>query len=156
MTVDFAPHVARAAAAQAQAWLAFGEVRDAVEMVKTFKKLGYAPRLFFARKAAERASCRPSARTPNYTLALVEYDRRVSADANPAFVKAYRAKWSAPPSTTGGAGVRRGEHPRRRGAPRRTLDQEKLRGVLVAWRPRRCSAPTRSIRPGRRLARSLR
>ncbi|MGH8704224.1 MAG: ABC transporter substrate-binding protein, partial [Burkholderiales bacterium] len=37
-TTDFAPQIARARAAAAQAWIAFGLVQDAAEMVKSFRK----------------------------------------------------------------------------------------------------------------------
>jgi len=66
MTVDFAPHVARAAAAQAQAWLAFGEVRDAgrdgedLQEARLLRRGSSSPA-----RPPSRASCRPSARTPN-------------------------------------------------------------------------------------------
>ena len=42
---DFAPQVARARDA-VDGWLAFGELRDTAEMLRTFRNLGDAPRLF--------------------------------------------------------------------------------------------------------------
>jgi ABC-type branched-subunit amino acid transport system substrate-binding protein len=51
-TLDFAAQVTKARAAKAEAWIAFGDVRDAAKMVKTFKRLDYAPALFFAASAS--------------------------------------------------------------------------------------------------------
>jgi len=49
---NFATQVAKARATQAEAWIAFGDVREAAEMVKTFRELDYAPALFFVSGAS--------------------------------------------------------------------------------------------------------
>lgn len=133
-TMDFTPYVLRAAARQAQAWIAFGEARDAVDMVKTFRKHGYAPQLFFARRAAEPAFIAGVGQDAEHTLAEVEYDPRLPRPANAEFVKAYTAKWSAVPALAAAEGYSAasvlGEGVRRAGS----LDTEKLRAALAAMR----------------------
>ena len=133
-TMDFTPLVERAVAAQAQAWIAFGEARDAVDMVRTFKKHGYAPQLFFARRAADPAFIAGVGQDAEYTLAEVEYDPLLPRPANAEFVKAYTAKWSARPALAAAEGYSAasvlGEAVRRAGS----LDTEKLRAALAAMR----------------------
>src|SRR5688572_27903272 len=51
--LDFTPLVEKARAANADAWIAFGSTRDAADMVRTFRRLNYAPRLFFASGVAD-------------------------------------------------------------------------------------------------------
>jgi branched-chain amino acid transport system substrate-binding protein len=130
-TMDFAPYVIRAELAQAQAWIAFGEVRDAAEMVKTFKKLGYTPALFFARKAADPGFIAAVGQDGEFTLAAVDYDPRMARPANSAFVKAFTARWSKAPGVAAAEGYAAasvlGEAVRRTG----TLEQEKLRETLA-------------------------
>jgi len=130
-TADFTPFVLRASAANAQAWIAFGEARDAADMVKTFKKHGYAPQLFFARRAAEPAFVTAVGQDAEFTLAEVEYDPRLARAGNPEFVKAFTAKWSAPPGLAAAegyvAGSVLGEAVRRAG----TLETDKVRAALA-------------------------
>ncbi|HUQ25515.1 MAG TPA: ABC transporter substrate-binding protein [Burkholderiales bacterium] len=133
-TMDFTPFVQRAMAEQAQAWIAFGEARDAIDMVKTFRKHGYAPQLFFAQRAAEPAFVAGVGQDAEYTLAEVQYDARLPRPANAEFVKAYTAKWSAAPALAAAEGYSAasvlGEGVRRAGS----LDTEKLRAALAALR----------------------
>src|SRR4029078_5317821 len=51
--VDFKPFIEKAQAAKAEAWGAFRGARDAADMARTFRRQGYAPRVFFTRGAAE-------------------------------------------------------------------------------------------------------
>lgn len=133
-TMDFTPFVLRAVAGQAQAWIAFGEARDAVDMVKTFRKHDYAPQLFFAQRAAEPAFVAGVGQDAEYTLAEVGYDPRLPRPANAEFVKAYTAKWSAAPALAAAEGYSAasvlGEGVRRAGS----LDPEKLRAALAELR----------------------
>jgi branched-chain amino acid transport system substrate-binding protein len=133
-TMDFTPFVLRAATGQAQAWIAFGEARDAADMVKTFRKHGYAPQLFFAQRASEAAFVVSVGQDAEYTLAEVGYDPRLARPANAAFVKAYTAKWSAAPALAAAEGYSAasvlGEGVRRAGS----LETEKLRAALAALR----------------------
>jgi len=131
-TGDFTSFVLRAVAAQSQAWIAFGEARDAADMVKTFKKHGYAPQLFFARRAAEPAFVTALGQDAEFTLTEVEYDPRLKHPANLEFVKAFTAKWSAAPGLAAAegyaAGSVLGEAVRRAGS----TETENVRAALVA------------------------
>ncbi len=127
---DFAPMVAKARAMQADAWIAFGEVRDAGEMVKSFKRLGYAPKLFFARSAAGAKFVSLLGQDAEFALGAAEYDARLATPANQTFVKAFTAKWSAAPGPAGAEGYAAAtvlaEGLRRAGS----ADQDKLRAAL--------------------------
>jgi len=72
-TLDFSTPVARARAAQAEAWIAFGDVRDAAEMVKSFKRLDYAPALFFARAAAHPRLIALVGQDAEWSLGVLDY-----------------------------------------------------------------------------------
>jgi branched-chain amino acid transport system substrate-binding protein len=130
-TDDFVPQIARARAAGAEAWIAFGELRDTANMVKSFKKLGYAPALFFTRSASEPKLIALVGQDAEYAMGSREYDPRFRTPGNDKFAAAYAAKWAAPPSVAaaeayaGGtvlaAAVRRAA----------SLDQEKLRATLA-------------------------
>lgn len=132
-TVDFAPQVAHARAAKADGWISFGVVRDAAEMIKTFKKLDYAPRVFFARDASQaRRLTAEVGQDAEYALGAVEYDARLATPGNPEFVRAYTAKWSRSPGPSAAEGYAAAtvlaEALRRAGA----VNQDKLRAVLAA------------------------
>jgi branched-chain amino acid transport system substrate-binding protein len=133
-TIDFTPFAERARAAQAQAWIAFGEARDAADMVKSFRKEGYAPQLFFARRAGEASFIAAVGQDAEFTLTDVEYDPRLARPANAEFVKAYTAKWSTVPNLAAAegyaAGSVLGEAVRRAG----TLETQKLRAALAELR----------------------
>jgi branched-chain amino acid transport system substrate-binding protein len=131
-TGDFTSFVLRAKGVEAQAWIAFGEARDAADMVKTFRKHGYAPQLFFARRATEPGFVAAVGQDAEFTLAEMEYDPRLKHAANPEFVKAFTAKWSTAPGLAAAEGYVAasvlGEAVRRAGS----LETEKVRAALVA------------------------
>jgi len=106
-TLDFAPQVARARAAKAEAWIAFGDVRDAAEMVKTFKKLDYAPPLFFAQGAAHPRFVALVGQDAEWSLGAADFEPRIDALAR-AFAKAYLAKWNVPPGLAAAEGYTAG------------------------------------------------
>lgn len=95
-SADFELQVKLARAAGAQAWIAFGEVREAADMVRTFKRLDYAPQLFFARAAAEPAFVDLLGQDAEFSLGAVAYDARLATPGNEAFGKAYAARWAEP------------------------------------------------------------
>lgn len=131
-TSDFASQVQKARAAQAEAWIAFGEARDAADMVKTFKRLGYAPRLFFAQGASDPQFIALVGQDAEYALGLAEYEPGLPTAGNAAFVKAYRAKWSSPPDAAAAqayAAAKVAEEALRRVG---SLDQDRLREALAA------------------------
>jgi len=131
-TLDFTAFIDRALSANAQAWIAFAEVRDAADMVKTFRKTGYAPQLFFASRAAAPAFIAAVGQDAESTIAEVDYDARLKRPGNAEFAKAYAARWSAAPGIAAaegyGAASVLGEAVRRAGS----LDSEKLRAALGA------------------------
>ena len=129
---DFAALVAKARAMQADAWIAFGEVRDAADMVKTFKRLGYAPHLFFARGAASPKFVAAVGQDAEFALGALEYDPGFATPGNEKFVKAFTAKGAAPPGPAGAEGYAAAsvlaEGLRRAG----TTDQNKLRDAVAS------------------------
>jgi branched-chain amino acid transport system substrate-binding protein len=131
---DFAALIARANVAQAQAWIAFGEPRDAAEIVKAFRKQGYAPQIFFARRAADPSFIAAVGQDAEFTLTDMEYDPRFARPANAEFVRGYTARWGTPPNLAAAEGYTAakvlGEAVRRAGA----LDTEKLRVALAGLR----------------------
>ena len=131
-TDDFAPQIEQARAAGAQAWIAFGGARDAVAMVRSLKKHGYAPPLFFARSAAEPQFIDGVGQDAEFTLGATGYEPRFPTQGNAAFVRAFEARWSARPGEIAAQGYAAGtvlaEAVRRAGS----LDQEKLRATLAS------------------------
>lgn len=117
--------------AGAEAWIAFGELRDAAEMLRSFRKLDYAPRLFFARSAADPRLIGLVGQDAEYALGTSEYDPKFHTEGNERFAAAFAAKWSSPPSFAAAqayaAGTVLAEAVRRTGS----LDQAKLRAMLA-------------------------
>lgn len=130
-TLDFAPQVAKARAARAEAWIAFGDTRDAAEMVKTFKRLDYAPQLFFARGASHPRFIDLLGQDAEFSLGAVDFDPRVGEAAR-AFARAFAAKWSATPGFPAAEGYAAGVVLAAAVRNAGTLDQEKLRSALAA------------------------
>jgi branched-chain amino acid transport system substrate-binding protein len=103
-TTDFALQVARARSAGAEAWIAFGLPQDAAEMVKNFRKLGFAPRLFVAQGAAESDFIKRVGQDAEYAVGILAYDGRARTRGNLEFVQAYAKKWSAEPGALAAEG----------------------------------------------------
>lgn len=133
-TSDFAPLVEKARAAGAEAWIAFGAALDAAEMVKTFKRLKYTPRLFFAQGVAEPRFITLVGQDAEQAIGLSAYEPSFPTSGNAYFAKAFRARWSSAPGLAAAEGYAAGqlleEAVRRAG----TLDQEKLRETLATLR----------------------
>ena len=131
-TTDFAPQVARAKATGAEGWIAFGLPRDAAEMVKNFRKLGFAPRLFVAQGAAAPEFIKHVGQDAEYAVGVSPYERRAATRGNARFVAGYTNKWSSEPGHLAAEGYAAAkvleDAVRRAGA----TDQEKLREVLAA------------------------
>jgi len=129
---DFMPQVAKARAAGVEAWIAFGLPQDAAEMVKTFRKQRWSPRLFVAQGAADADFLRRLGQDAEYAVGILAYDRRARTRGNAEFVQAYAKKWSAEPgalAAEGYAAAKVLEEAVRRAA---SFDQEKLREALAA------------------------
>ena len=129
-TFDFAAQVAKARAMQAEAWIAFGDVRDAAEMVKTFKRLDYAPALFFARAASHPRFIALLGQDAEFSLGAVDFDPRVGEPSR-AFTRAYMAKWIVPPGFGAAEGYAAGQALAAAVRSAGSLDQEKLRTALA-------------------------
>jgi branched-chain amino acid transport system substrate-binding protein len=128
---DFEPQVAMAKAAHAQAWIAFGEVTDAAEMVKTFKRLGYAPQLFFAQGAANPSFIAAVGQDAEQVIGLSAYEPYFVTPHNADFVKAFEAKWSSPPGLAAAEGYAAGEVLQEAVKRAGSLDQGLLRETLA-------------------------
>jgi len=131
-TVDFLPQLYQAMGADADGWIAFGDARDAAEMVKTFKRHGFAPHLFYARGASDAAFVDRVGQDAEFTLASSEYDPRFATAGNSSFVRAYRLKWATPPGPLAAAGYAAGQVLAAAVARAGTAEPEKLRAALAA------------------------
>ena len=129
---DFISQVARARADGAEAWIAFGLAQDAAEMVKNFRRLGYAPRLFVAQGAADPDFIRRVGQDAEFAVGISAYERRASTRGNAQFAQAFARKWSAEPGAVAAEGYAAAkileEGVRRAGS----LEQDKLREALAA------------------------
>jgi branched-chain amino acid transport system substrate-binding protein len=128
---DFSAHIEKARAAGVEAWIAFGGLRDTADMVRGLKRLEYAPPMFFARSAADPKLILLIGQDAELSLGASEYDPRFATSGNDGFVRAFQARWSAPPGASAAhayaAGTVLAEALRRAGS----LDQEKLRATLA-------------------------
>ena len=127
---DFGPQVELARAARAQAWIAFGEAREAADMVRTFRRLDYAPQLFFARAATEPAFIDLVGQDAEFSLGAIEYDARLATPGNAAFAKAYAERWSHGPGFAAAQGYAAATVLEAAVREAGTLDAEKLRAAL--------------------------
>ena len=127
---DFSPYVARVRAGAA-AWIAFGELHDTADMLRSFRKLDYAPRLFFARSASDPRLIALVGQDAEFALGIREYDPAFHTSGNERFAAAFAAKWSSAPTFAAAqayaAGTVLAEAVRRVGS----LDQAKLREMLA-------------------------
>ncbi len=131
-TPDFAPQVAAARAAAAEAWIAFGGETDAAAMVKTLKRLGYAPKLFFVRGAADARFLRDVGQDAEYTLAASPYEPDFATPGDVLFAQAYAARWSSPPGLAAAQAYAAGQVLEQAVQRARSLEQDKLRAALAS------------------------
>lgn len=130
-TAEFSAQIEKARAVGTEAWIAFGGLRDTADMVRSLNKLDYAPLMFFARSAADPKLIPVIGQDAEFSLGATDYEARFATSGNEAFVRAFEARWSAPPGATAAhayaAGTVLAEAVRRAGS----LDQEKLRATLA-------------------------
>ncbi len=129
--LDFAPLVEKARAASADGWIALGATRDAADMVRAFRRLDYAPRLFFAQGAADPNFIDLVGQDAEFSLTAIEYDARLATPGNERFAKAFAAKWSAQPGTAAAEGYVAGSVAAAAVRRAGSLDQDKLRAALA-------------------------
>src|SRR6267143_430303 len=79
---NYVLQVVKAINAEADAWIAFGQPRDAADMVKTLKRVGFAPKLFFARAAADPKFIELVGQDAEFSLAAAEYHPRLKTNGN--------------------------------------------------------------------------
>lgn len=129
---DFGPLIERARRFEAQAWIAFGQAADAAEMVKSFRRLEFAPAMFLAQGAADPAFIRLVGQDAERVLGLAPYETRAATAGNAAFVAAFAKRWSAEPGLLAAQGYAAGKvleaAVRRAG----TLEQDRLRDAFAA------------------------
>jgi branched-chain amino acid transport system substrate-binding protein len=125
------PPLVSKARAGAEAWIGFGEVRNAAETIRAFRKLDYAPSLFFTRSAGEPRLIPLVGQDAEFTLGVIEYHPRFATADNGRFATAFTAKWGTPPSFAAAQGYAAAtvlaEAVRRTGS----LDQRRLRDTLA-------------------------
>ena len=129
---DFAFQVARARAVGAEGWMAFGLPQDAAEMVKSFRKLGFAPRLFVAQGAADPDFIKRVGQDAEFAVGIAPYERRAATRGNAQFVQAYTKKWSAEPGHLAAEGYAAAKVLEEAVRSAGSLETEKLRQVLAA------------------------
>ena len=149
---DFTPLVQRARAGGAEGWIAFGLPQDAAEMVKNFRRLGFAPRLFVAQGASDPDFIKRVGQDAEYAVGIAPYDRRARTRGNAQFAAAYAKKWSAEPGHLAAEGYAAAkileEAVRRAGS----LEQEKLRDALTALETETPLGPYKVERTGAQVA----
>ncbi|MGH8709031.1 MAG: ABC transporter substrate-binding protein, partial [Burkholderiales bacterium] len=128
----FTAQIAAARARGAEAWIAFGRAEDAAEMVKAFKRAGYAPPMFLAQGAADPEFVRRVGQDAEYALGIAAYDVRLATRGNAEFVARWRKRWESEPGLVAAnaysaalvleAGVRAAG----------SLEQERVRAALAA------------------------
>lgn len=131
-TGDYAAHIAAARARNAEAWIAFGLAGDAAEMVKSFKRIGYAPWMFLAQGAAEPALLRLVGQDAEFALGISSYEPGIAAPANLEFAAAWRKRWQGEPSAAAAAGYSAALVLEAAVRAAGTLDQERLREALAS------------------------
>lgn len=107
-TIDFTPYVQSARASGAQAWIAFGSVADAAQMIKTFKRLKYAPAFFFASGSADRRVLRLVGQDAERSLGAVRYHPGAPTSGNDRFVRSFEARWGTAPTPAAAEGYAAG------------------------------------------------
>src|SRR6185295_6610410 len=125
---NFAPSIYKGSA---DALIVFGETRDTADVLRTLKKLAYAPRLFFARSASDPRFIRMVGQDAEFTLATKEYDPKFRTFGNEQFAAAFEARWSAPPTFAAAQGHAAGTVLAEAVRRTKSLDQAKLRVTLA-------------------------
>jgi branched-chain amino acid transport system substrate-binding protein len=100
-------------------------------MVKTFKRLNYAPQLFFALGASNPRFIALVGQDAEFALGAVDFHPRIREPGR-AFAKAFAAKWDVAPGLAAAQGYAAGAVLAAAVRNAGTLDQEKLRSALAA------------------------
>ncbi|MCC6210891.1 MAG: ABC transporter substrate-binding protein [Burkholderiales bacterium] len=149
---DFLPAVARARGAGVEAWIAFGLPRDAVQMVKAFRKGSYAPRLFVAQGAAQGDFTERLGQAAETAIGIVAYDPRARTRGNAGFVQAYARKWSVEPDAAAAEGYAAAKLLEQAARQAGSFDPERLRAALAAMQAETPIGAYRVDRSGAQIA----
>ena len=129
---DFSVQVNRAKARGVEGWIAFGLPQDAAEMVKSFRRLGFAPRLVVLQGASDRDFIKRVGQDAEHAVGIAAYLPGAKTHENEKFRQAFAKKWSAEPGALAaesyGAAKVMEEAVRRAGS----VESEKLREALSA------------------------
>jgi branched-chain amino acid transport system substrate-binding protein len=109
-----------------------GIAEDAAEMVKTFKRIGYAPWLFLAQGAAEPGFIRRVGQDAEFALGLSAYEPNAKWTANAEFLAAWRARWPGEPGMLGAHAYAAGLVLQRAVQAAGALEPGRLRAALLA------------------------
>lgn len=105
-TADFLPLIAKLGGTGEQAWIAFGGVDDAAEMIKGFRKARYAPRLAFMRGVADPRLVELVGQDAEFSMGPAAYHPlRPGAQA---FARAFEQRWQRPPGIAAAEGYAAG------------------------------------------------
>lgn len=129
---DFAAVVAAARDSAAEALIAFGGETDAAQLVKAMKRQRYAPRFFFARGASDPRFVRDVGQDAEFAMDASPYMPDFATAGNGLFVKAYRARWQAPPDLAAAQAYAAGQVLEKAVRDAGSLEQERLRAALAA------------------------
>ena len=94
---DYAGQIAAARTQRSEAWIAFGRAEDAAEMVKAFKRAGYAPAMFLAQGAAEPGFVQRVGQDAEFALGITAYEPGFATRGNGEFVARWRERWKGEP-----------------------------------------------------------
>lgn len=128
---DYKVQIAKARARDVQAWIAFGQPEDAGDMVKSFKRIGYAPWMFLAQGSADPKFLKLVGRDAEFVLGISAYETGLRTRGNLEFVQAWRKRWSVDPgaiAATAYAAVLILEQAVRKAG---SVDTERLRAALA-------------------------
>lgn len=146
-TRDYRAQIAAARRRNAEAWIGFGVARDAAEMVKSFKRIGYAPWMFLAQGASEPDFLLQVGQDAEFALGLSTYEPGFAGPANAAFVAAWRKRWPGEPDAVAAhaysAGLVLAAAVRAAGS----LDSEALRDALATLDVEMPMGPYRDLKP---------
>jgi branched-chain amino acid transport system substrate-binding protein len=146
-TRDYRAQIAAARQRNAEAWIGFGVAEDAAGMVKSFKRIGYAPWMFLAQGAAEPDFLHQVGQDAEHALGLSTYEPNFAGAANAAFVAAWRKRWPGEPDATAAhayaAGLVLAAAVRTAGS----LEGEALRAALSSLEVQTPLGPYRDLKP---------
>lgn len=131
-STELDPLVERARRFDAEAWITFGAATDASGLVQTFRRMGYAPAMFFAQGAVDPAFLRLVGQDAELVMGLSPYEARAATAGNAAFVAAFTKRWSAAPTLLAAQGYAAAKVLEAAVKRAGTLEEEKLREALGA------------------------